>query len=86
MTQRQYTHTTGKPSTTKSTDNKVTKMEVLGVLGLFAVLGVMLAIALFAADGSSIKEFTAKWGIAFAVPTYLLGCGIYCALKGDSKK
>lgn len=82
MTQRQYTYTTGKPTNAKT---KATKMEVLGVLGLFVILGVMLAIAIFAADGGTLKTVTAKWVFPFAVPTYLFGCGIYCALKGEKK-
>lgn len=83
MVQRTYTNHTGKPVKTKST---ATKMEVLGVLGLFAILGVMLAIAIFAADGSTLKTVTAKWVFPFAVPTYLAFCGLYCALKGDNKR
>lgn len=82
MTHRTYSNHTGKPTTTKT---KATKMEVLGVLGLFAVLAVMLAIAIFAADGSTLKTVTAKWIFPFAVPTYLAICGLYCALKGDKR-
>lgn len=80
MTQRTYTNHTGKPNTTT---NKATKMEILGVLGLFVILGIMLAIAIFAEDGSTLKTITAKWIFPFSIPTYLFGCGIYCALKGE---
>lgn len=83
MTQRTYTHTTGKPTNTKT---KATKMEILGVLGLFAVLAAMLAVAIFSGENSSLRLFVAKWGIPFAVPTYLAFCGLYCALKGDNKR
>ena len=82
MTQRTFTHTTGKP--VKS--DKTTKMEVLGVLGLFAVLGAMLLVAIYTKDDSPLRLFVAKWGIPFAVPTYLAFCGLYCALKGDNKR
>ena len=82
MTQRTYTNHTGKPNTNKT---KATKMEILGVLGLFAILAVMLAIAVFAADGSTLKTVTAKWIFPFAVPTYLAFCGLYCAMKGEKK-
>lgn len=80
MTQRTYTHTTGKPTNTKT---KATKMEIIGVLGLFVILSIMLAIAIFAADGSTLKTITAKWIFPFSIPTYLFGCGLYCALKGE---
>lgn len=83
MTQRTYSNHTGKPTTTKA---KATKMEVLGVLGLFVVLAAMLAVAIFTADDSPLRLFVAKWGIPFAVPTYLAFCGLYCALKGDNKR
>lgn len=82
MTQRTYTHTTGKPTTTKT---KATKMEILGVVGLFVVMAVMLAVAIFSPENSSLRLFVAKWGIPFAVPTYLAFCGLYCALKGDKR-
>lgn len=80
MTQRTYTHTTGKPTTSKT---KATKMEVLGVIGIFVILGALLAIAIICEDGSPLKEFAAKWLLPFSIPTYLFGCGIYCALKGE---
>lgn len=83
MTQRIYSNTTGKP-TTKT--NKATKMEILGVLGIFVILGGLLAIALICEDGSPLKAFAAKWLLPFSIPTYLFGCGIYCALKGDNKR
>lgn len=83
MAQRTYSNHTGKPTTNKT---KATKMEVLGVLGLFAVLGAMLLVAVYTKDDSPLRLFVAKWGIPFAVPTYLAFCGLYCALKGDNKR